>query len=198
MMDISSTQPHIIHWDYFKNYHKHCDQIAMRGATYAFVFNETKPKEYQQPFEFEECVYIGKSAGSYVDKQSGSRSKLRSNLHKRMTTHHKALMTGKTDNISSYKSIIENYGYGDNVMDGTLTGIPMWLCIMLPRPDVPDELVARWALMQEQLQMYFYESKFGRPTIGNMDTKTKRSEYSFSNYRMDSIKNTSLERHMND
>ena len=34
-------EPYKMYWDYFTNYYKHCDTVAMRGACYAFVFNET-------------------------------------------------------------------------------------------------------------------------------------------------------------
>lgn len=195
IMDATSyIQPHIIHWDYFSKYHINCDNVGWRGATYALVFNKEKPLPYQQPYEFEQCVYIGKSADQYYDQQSKHRGTVRGNLHKRMTKHHGALVSGKTGNISSYKSIIEVYGFGKEVVDGTLTGLPMWLCLMIPRPDLDSESVDRWTQLQEQLQLFLYQQKFNRTTLGNMDTKPKRDQNSYSNYRMQSIQETTLER----
>ena len=46
-MNIDKIEPNIIYWDYFTNYPKNCDGLALRGGTYAFVFNEIKPKEFQ-------------------------------------------------------------------------------------------------------------------------------------------------------
>ena len=190
-MNIDKIEPHIIHWDYFTNYYKHCDTLAMRGGTYAFVFNETKPNQWQMPCEFEQCVYIGKSAGYYYDAQNGHKGKVRSHIHKRMTTHHKPLLTG-LDGDTSHNAIIEEYGYGKDAINGTCTGLPMWLCLLIPRPDVPDETISRWAYTQEQIQLYQYEMNFGHCTLGNMDTKENKNPESYSTYRMNAIKETNL------
>lgn len=185
-------EPYKIYWDYFTNYYKHCDNLAMRGACYAFVFNETKPLEFQQPYEFEQCVYVGESAGNYYDKQNGHKGKVRSHVHKRMTTHHKPLTTGESCE-SSHKAIIETYGYGDHVLNGTFTNLPMWLCLMIPRPDLPDTMVKQWSKLQERAQLFQYELSFGHCTLGNMDTGSRKDAESFSTYRMNGIKQTSLE-----
>ena len=190
-MNIDKIEPHIIHWDYFTNYYKHCDTLAMRGGTYAFVFNETKPNQWQMPCEFEQCVYIGKSAGYYYDAQNGHKGKVRSHIHKRMTTHHKPLLTG-LDGDTSHNAIIEEYGYGKDAINGTCTGLPMWLCLLIPRPDVPDETISRCAYTQEQIQLYQYEMNFGHCTLGNMDTKENKNPESYSTYRMNAIKETNL------
>jgi hypothetical protein len=192
-MNINKIEPYIVHWDYFTNYHKHCDNIAMRGGTYAFVFNETKPDKFELPCEFEQCVYIGKSAGYYYDAQNGHKGKVRSHIHKRMTKHHKPLIEG-VGCETSHSAIIKEYGYGVDVMNGNGTGLPMWLCLLIPRPDVPDETVSRWAYTQEQIQLYQYEMNFGHCTLGNMDTKENKDPTSYSTYRMNAIKETSLER----
>ena len=190
-MNIDKIEPHIIHWDYFTKYYKYCDSLALRGATYAFVFNETKPNKWEHPCEFEQCVYVGKSVGYYYDAQNGFRGRIRSHIHKRMTRHHKPLTSGYGGD-SSHNAIIENYGYGDDVLNGNGTGLPMWLCLLIPRPDVLDETIARWALTQEQIQLYNYEMNFGHCTLGNMDTKENKDPESYSTYRMTDIKETNL------
>ena len=195
-MNIDKIEPHIVHWDYFTNYYKHCDTLAMRGGTYAFVFNETKPDKFELPCEFEQCVYIGKSAGYYYDAQNGHKGKVRSHIHKRMTKHHKPLVEG-VGCETSHSAIIEEYGYGVDAMNGTVTGLPMWLCLLIPRPDVPDETISRWAYTQEQIQLYQYEMNFGHCTLGNMDTKENKDPESYSSYRMNAIKETSLEKFTN-
>jgi hypothetical protein len=190
-MNIDKIEPHIIHWDYFTNYFKHCDTLAMRGGTYAFVFNETKPNKWQMPCEFKQCVYIGKSAGYYYDAQNRHKGKVRSHMHKRMTTHHKPLIEG-VGCETSHSAIIKEYGYGKDAIDGICTGLPMWLCLLIPRPDVPDETISRWAYTQEQIQLYQYEMNFGHCTLGNMDTKENKNPESYSTYRMNAIKETNL------
>ena len=191
-MNIDKIEPYIIHWDYFTKYFNHCDNLALRGGAYAFVFNKTKPNKFELPCEFEQCVYVGKSAGFYYDKQNSYKGKLRSHIHKRMTTHHKPLITGLGGD-TSHNAIIEEYGYGVDVINGTTTGLPMWLCLLIPRPDVPDETVSRWAYTQEQKQLFNYEMNFGHCTLGNMDTKENKDPESYSTYRMDTIKETNLE-----
>lgn len=166
-------------WTKFKNYYKVCDTSALRGATYGFVFSETKPKSYQQPCEFEECVYIGQSAGMYMDSQGGGRRKLRSHIHKRMTHHHKPLTTGE-GRESSHITIIEKYGYGDNVIDGTITGKPLWLGLLIPRDDMPDIAVKPWAQMHEREQIFKYLMKYGRTPLGNKDCDSTRDPNSWS------------------
>ena len=181
-----------IHWDYFTNYYNNCDTLAMRGACYAFVFNKTKPTNFQHPHEFEQCVYVGESAGNYYDLQNGYKGKVRSHVHKRMTNHHKPLTTGEGGE-SSHRAIIEIYGHGDHVLNGTFTDLPMWLCLMLPRPDLPDEMVKSWAKYQERRQLLDYEIKWGHCTLGNMDTGSRKDNDSYSSYRMQAIKDTNLE-----
>ena len=181
-----------MYWDYFTNYYKHCDTVAMRGACYAFVFNETKPINFQQPHEFEQCVYVGESAGNYYDLQNGHKGKVRSHVHKRMTNHHKPLTTGQKAE-SSHQAIIETYGYGDHVLNGTFTGLPMWLCLLIPRPDLPDSMVKQWAKLQERTQLFNYELSWGHCTLGNMDTGSRKDNDSYSTYRMQSIRETNLE-----
>ena len=195
-MNISIPIPHAIKWDYFTNYHKNCDNFSLDGGVYGLVFHPTKPEPWSQPCEFEQCVYIGKSTGSYIDRQSGSRERLRSNIHKRMIDHLTPMMSGKCVQ-NSHKSIVEKYGYGEDVLNGITTGLPLWLCIMTPPPVVITcgaERVSRWALTLEQLQLYSYEMKFDHTTIGNKDAKRERKIGSFSSTRVESIMETNLER----
>lgn len=177
MIDI--TTPAQILWVKFSDYYKVCDVSARKGATYGFVFSEIKPRPYQQPCEFEECVYIGESSGYYMDAQGGGRSKLRSHVHKRMTHHHKPLTTG-VGGDSSHNSIIEHYGFGDNVVDGTVTGKPLWLGLLIPRDDIPSYAIKSWVQRQERDQIFHYIMKFGRSPLGNKDCDTARNPDSWS------------------
>jgi|TARA_B110000908_G_C10267733_1_gene466222 hypothetical protein len=165
--------PTSVFWCKFKDYSVHCDALTVQsGATYGFVFNENKPKSYQYPSEFEECVYIGESAGWYIDVQGGSRRKDRSYVHKRMTSHNKTLMNGNTPKNQTHSAIIDSYGYGEDVLNGTLTNKPMWLGLMLPRPDLPKELVKMWVQYHERAQMLDYAMRWGKSPISNKDTES--------------------------
>lgn len=189
---MNDLTPHKYHWCLFTDYYKYCDNLVMNGAAYAFVFNETKPHEYEKPYNFEQCVYIGKSAGNYYDKQNGSNGKQRSNIHKRMTTHHKPFSTGEGGE-SSHKAIVEIYGYGDNMLNGTTTNLPMWLCLILPPKDITPDLIERWCCHQEQEQLLMYQINWNKPTLGNMDTnKSERKVDSYSSVMMQSIEENSL------
>ncbi len=186
--------PYKCMWMKFTDYYRYCDNIAFHGATYGFVFNETIPKDFQFPCEFEGCVYIGKSAGYYYDKQNGRKGKVRSHVHKRMTSHHKPLTTG-IGGETSHSKIIEVYGYGDHVLDGTFTNLPMWLGLILPQPDFQKEdeqLMNRWTLHIEQMQLLQYRINFGKETLGNGDADTRKDMDSYSTHRMNSIKQQDL------
>lgn len=179
------------YWMLFTDYYKHCDNLAANGATYGFVFNEVMPEEYQYPCEFEQCVYIGKSSGNYYDKQGGHKGKVRSHVHKRMTQHHGPLTKGIGGN-TSHQKIVDFYGYGKDVLNGTYTGLPMWLGLSVPRPDISLDRISRWCLVTEQLQLWNYRDKFGKETLGNSDVSSRVDEDSYSNQRMESIKNSDL------
>jgi len=180
---IDMTRPANIIWTKFSHYYKVCDTSAMRGGTYGFVFNETKPMHYQQPCEFEECVYIGESSGCYYDMQGGSRGKLRSLIHKRMTYHHKPLTTG-VGGGSSHKIITEKYGFGETVLDGTLTGKPLWLGILVPREDIPENAIKPWVQMHEREQIFHYTMRYGNSPLGNMDCDSRKQKDSASSIHM--------------
>ena len=171
----------IIHWCKFTEYHKVCDKLGMNGACYSLVFNEEKPSKYQRPSEFENCVYIGESAGYYIDKQSGMKTKRRSHLHKRMTHHIGPLINGKGEASTSHKMIIETWGQGKSVFDGTLTGCPCWLGLMIPRDDMVDpEACKAWCQYVERQELYHYIQRWGSHPIGNLDAKSERNPESFS------------------
>ena len=69
----------------------------------------------------------------------------------------------------------------------------MWLCLLTPRPDLPEKMVKQWAKLQERQQLFKYEMNWGHCTLGNMDTGSRKDEESFSTYRMNAIKETNLE-----
>ena len=183
------VDPHIIHWDYYTNYHKNCNTIGLPGGVYGLVFSETMPKPGQYPSEFETCVYIGKSTGSgedghYIDRKTSLNSMVTSYMYKRMTHHHKPLMTGDKTYSKGFTQIIEEYGYGRDVLNGTFTGLPLWLCMLIPPPDLDKERIERWAYVTEQMQLYSFEMMWDKTTLGNMDTQPHKDPNSFSYGRM--------------
>ena len=161
MSNSFKIEPGTIHWDYFTNYPKNCNIIGKPGGVYGLVFNETKPESYEFPCEFEGCVYI-----------------------KRMTHHHKPLMTGDKTYSTGFTNIIEEYGYGRDVLNGTFTNNPLWLGMLIPRPDFPKKRIERWAFRTEQDQLLKYELVWDKTTLGNMDTEEQNvDEDSFSQRR---------------
>lgn len=159
-----------VNWDYFTNWANITKNV--QGACYAFVFNETKPQNYNFPYEYENCVYVGKSCGMYADTlgTNGHKHRIRSYLHSRMSEHYGALVSGKKTE-SSHEKIIETFGSGKDVMDGTLTNLPMWLGIILPRDDVKN--TNAWSHYMERQQIYYYTQKWDKTPIGNLDTSSK-------------------------
>jgi len=178
-----NTEPYRVQWTYFTDYYKWCDSFAWRGACYAFVFNDTKPKEYQQPFQFEECIYIGESAGNYYDKQHGHKGHYRSLVHKRMTHHLAPLVRGEYVS-RGFNLIKEKYGYGHNVLKGTLTGRPLWLGLLIPNPDIPDYLVKSWVMYEEARQILQYAYNFNKTPLGNTDRDATKDPDSYSSHVM--------------
>lgn len=178
---IEFTYPAQVIWRKFTDYYKICDISAPNGAAYGLVFSEERPKSYQLPCEFEECVYIGESSGLYIDKQGG-KGKLRSHVHKRMTKHNNPLINGvvKKKDQSGYKDIIEHYGFGTTVVDGIVTGKPLWLGLLIPRKDLPDYAFKAWVQNQEREQIFYYIMKFGRSPLGNKDCDKRPNPNSWS------------------
>lgn len=176
---INMRTPSKIIWVRYSDYYKVCDQQALRGGCYSLVFTEMKPESYQYPCEFEESVYFGESAGYYLDPQGSGRLKIRSHIHKRMTDHHKPLTTGKGGE-SNMKNIIGKYGYGEHILDGTLTGIPLWLCILVPREDLPESMVKAWVQFHERDQILSYMLTFNRSPLGNNDCDSHKDPDSWS------------------
>ena len=186
-MNMTTLDEWKIHWCLFTEYHKYCDQLTMNtGACYSFVFHETKPESYQRPSDFQDCCYIGKSSGHYVDKQSGMKTKLRSHVHKRMTTHLGALVN-ESKQETSHQRIIEKYGQGTDVFNGTLTGKPCWLGLILPRPDLNEKDYGPWCQMAERHELYLYQRNFGCEPVGNLDNGTNKNPESFSSQYIDNL-----------
>ena len=124
------------------------------------------------------CKFVPRQKGSFENYECEL-------LYKRMTHHHKPLMTGDKNHSTGFTNIIEKYGYGKHVLDGTFTGIPLWLCMLIPRPDFPKERIERWAFAIEQDQLLKYELMWDKTTLGNMDTEEQRVDAdSFSQTRM--------------
>ena len=188
MSNLFKIEPGTVHWDYFTNYPKNCNIIGKPGGVYALVFNETKPESYEFPCEFERCVYIGKATGkngkgSNPDRKGTLKTMEASHMYKRMTNHVTPLMKGKKAS-TGFSNIIEEYGYGRDVLNGTFTSLPLWLCMLIPRPDFPKERIERWALTIEQEQLLKYELMWDKTTLGNMDTEEQEvDEDSFSRRR---------------
>ena len=157
----------ITYWIRFTEYHKLADLVGMRGAVYGLVFNDMKPSPFDRPSDFEECVYVGESGGFYYDKQNGHKGKLRTHLHKRMTAHHKPLTTGECKEYK-YELFKEMYGFGDNVLNGTLTGTPLWVGFITPPKEDPDNCLKFWLLKTESDEIYRYTCRFGRTPLMNM------------------------------
>jgi len=155
-----------VYWIRFSHYHKLADLVGMRGAVYGFVWNDMKPSNSQSPSDFEECVYIGESGGFYYDKQ-GRKGKLRSHLHKRMTMHHKPFSTGEC-NERKYELFKERYGYGDDVLDGTLTGTPLWVGFIVPPKEDPDHCLKSWLIATEHHEIYQYQRRWDKSPLMNM------------------------------
>lgn len=178
-----NINPYGIKWCYFDKYYKYCDQYAFKGACYAFVFSETMPKDYEYPHEFEECVYIGQSSGYYKDKQAGHKGKMRSLIHKRMTSHHKPLMHNEGCQ-THHKMIVQKYGYGRDVLMGTITNKPLWLGLIIPPPSINDNHIRAWTMYQEAKEILDYTMTWNKTPLGNMDRDTNKDPNSYSSIEM--------------
>jgi hypothetical protein len=184
-----------VHWTYFTKYHELADQIGMRGSVYAFVWNDMMPKSTDYPSDFEGCVYVGHSGGIrpyYHDKQSKHKGKVRTHLHKRITKHHKPLTTGKVSGKKGnkgYLNFINTFGFGEDVLNGTLTGIPLWISFICPPKEDPDYCLKSWLHSREYQEIYRYQRKFGgKSPIMNMDVSVaNKKTNSHSSDRLDNF-----------
>jgi len=177
----NAKQSNVTLWSRLTEYTKICkNALCWDGATYAIVFNSTMPKYYNQPYEFEGCVYIGESVGWAYDSKVFT-----SNLSKRISTHKAALSRG-TNNESSYRAIIDCYAITESEipkehwdelkihrsgldLDGNVTDSPWWLGIVCPNPDLPKKFLKGWCKLEERKQLMEYCYKYGSYPIGNLD-----------------------------
>ena len=53
-------------------------------------------------------------------------------------------------------------------------------------------MVKQWAKLQERMQLFKYELKWGHCTLGNMDTGSRKDQDSYSSYRMSALNETNL------
>ena len=179
-----------IHWIRLSEHYKISNNIGLNhgGAIYGFVFNETKPSEYSLPSDFEECIYVGKSGkGFYYDRKNGvnKKPKKTSYLNKRLI-HHRDRFNG-TATVSSeekkkYSLFEDKYGVGIDVMNGTLTGIPLWVGLIPIPLNLPETFRENWLLRYERFELFKYKKKFNCPTLLNLDEDYERKLIeSFSN-----------------
>lgn len=173
-----------VHWCKFTDYYKYCDQLAFYGGCYGLVFSEVKPEPYQYPYEFEECIYIGESAGHYMDRKSKHKQRPRSHIHNRMGYHLKPLSTGDGGD-SSHKTIIKKYGFGRDVLDGTLTDKPLWLALIVPNPDwYKQGFMKTWVMYEESRQIAEYIMKWDKTPLGNLDRDDRKNPNSYSSQEL--------------
>ena len=183
-----------VHWIRLSEHYKISNNIGLNhgGAVYGFVFNETQPSESSLPSDFEECVYVGKSGkGFYYDRKNGvnKKPKKASYLNKRLI-HHRDRFNG-TATVSSeerkkYLLFEEKYGIGFDVMNGTLTGVPLWVGLIPIPMNLPETFHENWLLRYERFELFKYKTKFSRSPLLNLDEDCDRkvSDSFSSNYKV--------------
>lgn len=164
--------PKFIHWGYFTDWGNNSKILNLQAACYALVYNETKPEPHKLPYEFEECVYIGETAGRYIDTLGG-RAKVRHRtfLHSRLGQHFVGIVSGNTQ-TSSHKKITDIYGIGKQAADGVVTGKPLWLAIIAPRDEV--KFPKAWAQMMERDLLFEYLCRWNKAPLGNLDCRIEQ------------------------
>lgn len=186
-----------VHWIKLSEHFKISNNIGINhgGAIYGFVFNETQPSETSVPSDFEECIYIGKSGKRfYFDRKNGLNKppKLCSYLYKRLI-HHRDRFNGSAsvslDEKTKYGLYEQRYGLGIDVMNGTLTGIPLWVGLIPVPLQVEENFHENWLLRYERLEIFKYRKKFGKSPLMNLDEdhSNKQSESFSSNYELNDI-----------
>ena len=179
-----------VYWIRLSEHYKISNTIGLNhgGSVYGFVFHETQPSEDNLPSDFEECVYVGKSGkGFYHDQKNGPNKnpKRTSFLNKRLI-HHRDRFNGtatvSSDEKKKYSLYEEKYGLGLDVMNGTLTGIPLWVGLIPIPLNLPETFHENWLLRYERFELFKYKSKFNRSPLLNLDEDSnKKVSSSFSN-----------------
>ena len=147
---------------------------------YSFVWHPEKPT--LKPWEYEECVYIGESAGFYNDKHGKKMTNFRRRgfPYKRMMDHQTILKDGEArytkQSSSAISNICEVYKIGkkygrdfDKVLNGEYTGAPMWLAIIARPPDLPEYMYKSFSKKVESDYLYYYAERWGHTPLGNKD-----------------------------
>ena len=166
-----------VYWIRMSEHFKISNDIGMRhgGAVYGFVFNETQPGETNLPSDFKECIYIGKSGKQfYFDRKNGPNKlpKICSYLYKRLI-HHRDRFNGTAtlslNESKKYNLYKQKYGFGIDVMNGTLTGVPLWVGLIPVPLQVKENFHENWLLRYERLELFRYRKQFDENPLMNLD-----------------------------
>jgi hypothetical protein len=76
-------------------------------------------------------------------------------------------------NEKKYELFVEKYGYGDDVLNGTLTDTPLWVGFICPPKEDPDVCLKSWLMSREHSEIYQYQRKFGKSPLMNMQVDGK-------------------------
>lgn len=197
-------------WIKFEDYAKFTNSIE--SANYAFAMVDTVPNESVWPCDIEGTVYIGKSGGFdenfiFDKKNKDSLSgKYGSKVHQRMKSHSSALKRSEKDENNEkvklteklkYKLFHEQYGYGDEIFKGNLTGKFLCLCLLVPPSHLEKSEILPWLLLVESELLFNYERRFKKKVLMNLAHKTNstdsmKNKNSYSQKAIKSIRKQNL------
>jgi len=177
-MYFSDTKPL---WMKFEDYPKLSNNIE--SAVYAFAMCDKVPDEKTFPCFIENTIYVGQSGGlsnNYtMDRKNKDVEKYRYQtvFHQRMKKH--STEFNKTPESESqerkYKLFYEQYGYGEQIYRGDLTGKFLCLCILIPPKHLTEDIIKTWLLMVESEIIYLYHKHYDNQPLMNLAHKSSAS-----------------------
>jgi hypothetical protein len=168
-------------WIPFDEYYKHTQNI--KAAVYAFCFSVTKPKDHEWPHQVESVFYIGESGTKepIIDrknKNKPNKGKVEYAVHKRMKNHmHNMLNANKKGSSSNEKwreIFNDKYGYGKDLISGTLTDDRCWLCLLICPEDI--KYPKSWLKRVEQELIDEYLNSFDDLPLLNLKERNSESD----------------------
>lgn len=179
-----------IQWFKFKDVLRYSNLFT--DVVYAFVATDKVPDNTRLPYEFEDCVYIGKSGGmedAYTfdrkDKNT-NRGRYQTIPHNRMKAHKTAFNRLEEDKYCLFSNKYEN-------MDDKI----LCVCFITPPKHVSPMNKMSWLLMVESEMIYKYQERFRKPLLMNIghhsnSSDKMKNEDSYSQKMVSNIRNQNL------
>jgi hypothetical protein len=164
-------------WIKFDDYHKYFQHL--KATVYAFAFCEDQPKNNVWPHQVQSVFYMGESATTEPvfdrkNKSKPDKGKLEYAPFKRFKQHMSNMLQANKLQSTWTKLFLKHFGYGRELIKGTLTGKPLYVCVLICPDDV--KYPKSWVKRVEQELIDEYLNAFDCVPLLNTKEKNGASD----------------------